>query len=141
MQLLLRVKNKVDILFRNRDKVNPNDETLDVKCLKRGDIVVVVPDNHNWGKQELINPDWRIIKAPNLSEADTADFTDPEDDFDTDPMCQRRKWMIDLDNVNLTQEFIDYLNDDTRQQPSYTSVWTREQLLSLKIIRPTRKGE
>lgn len=130
----------MDILFRTKDKVNQNDETLDVKCLKRGDVVVVVPDDHNWGEQELANPDWRIVKAPNLSEADTADFTDPEDDFDADPMSQRRKWMIDLDNINLTQEFIDYLNDDTRASPTYTSAWTREQLLSLKIIRPTRKA-
>lgn len=139
MQILLRVHNKMDMLFRAHDKVNPNDVTLDVKCLKRGDIVVVVNDNHNWGKQELINPDWRILKAPNLSEADTADFTEPEADFDTDPMCQRRKFMIDLDNPNITPEFAAYLNDDTRAEPFYTTAWTREQLLSLKILRPTRK--
>lgn len=129
----------MEILFRAQDKVNLNDETLDVKCLKRGDVVVVVPDGHNWGTQELTNPIWRIVKAPILSEADVADFTDPEDEFETHPMAQRRKFMIDLDNLSLTPQFLAYLADDTRQEPTYTTIWTKVQLLALKKQRPTRK--
>lgn len=143
MELLVRVHNKiresnadVELLFRSKDKVNPS-ELLDVKCLKRGDVIAVVADGWNWQRQELINPDWRIIKAPLLTEDDTLDFTDQE--AGDDPMCQRRQYMIDFSHPAITQSFLDYLADDTRSSPYYETPWTSHELLAVKVIRPSRK--
>jgi hypothetical protein len=30
---------------------------------KAGDVVVACPDGHEWGREELANPEWRVVRA------------------------------------------------------------------------------
>lgn len=142
MEILLRVKDKMEALLRVKDKKNLNSETLDARLTKRGDVIVVVPDGHNWGKEELTNPDWRIVKVPAVTVEEAAPCLEPEDEFGSPswtPMSQRRKTMINADHVNLPQAFKAWLVDDTRAQPTFTLSITKQQFADIKALRPTRK--
>ena len=135
MQLLLRVK----------DKINHESIAKCVNCLKAGDIVDIMPDSHVWvGTETLTNPDWRIINAPNLTElaANTFLVPEPEDDFQNpNPLKQARAFMFDLEHPSLPQDFKDYLADDTRTNPIYTTDFRLGQFMALKKVRPTRRNE
>jgi hypothetical protein len=120
----------MEILLRVVDKINPNCPKLDSKCLKRGDVVVCVPDGHNWGKQELINPIWRIIRAPNLTAEQAEMFKDPEDN--ESETSNRRDMMFNFDDPNLPQAFLDFIADDSRASPYYDTEWPEEPILALK---------
>lgn len=39
-----------------------------------GDVVVVVPDGHQWGREEISNPEWRIVRLPGVAESALADL-------------------------------------------------------------------
>lgn len=132
-QVLLRVKNKV----------NPDSPELDVKCLKRGDIVTIVEDSHVWSPAELTNPDWRIIDLPNVTVNQALVLTTPEtDNIDLSParqrMLQARKYFLDHENISLPAAFINWVRDDTRSQPIRTINLTPAQLLGLQRERPAR---
>ena len=134
----------MQILLRIRDKINSDNLLLDAKCLKRGDVVTAVGDSHVWGSGELTNPDWRIIKAVNLTREATDSMVGEE--AETDPqnpnmMRQRRGFMFDFSHPGLPQAFVDFIADDTRAIPIYESDWLQPNIMALKIPRPTRRGE
>lgn len=52
-----------EILFFVEDKTN-DDKELNAQAYKRGDVVVVCPDGWPWGREELKDPRFRIVKVP-----------------------------------------------------------------------------
>ncbi len=50
-----------ELLIRLRDNTH-TDPAKDRMCYKRGDIVVVMPDGHQWGRAEGL-PDFAVIKT------------------------------------------------------------------------------
>lgn len=125
-----------ELLVRVVDKVN-DDPYLDVQCTKRGDVIVVQPDGWVWGAEELKNPDWRIVQAPNISVSAATAFLGPE--LDTDPqrpsrVLQRRAFKLDLSL--LPAKWTAWLADDSRTQAKRLFSGTGAQVLALKVAKP-----
>lgn len=123
-----------EILLRVVDKVG-TDPYNDAKLLKAGDVVCVQDDGWPWGREELKNPDWRIVKIPSLAVTTATSFLGPE--FDIDPahpsrVLRRRAFSIDLSHGSLPTPFKSWLADSTRASPTKTIAMNGTQLLSLK---------
>lgn len=130
-----------EIIFFVRDKFNPEDVYADVKCYKRGHVIMVKPAGWPWTELELTNPDWRILKLPNVTEAQAASLVAHE--IPTDPqkpgkMLQRRGFKFDLDDVNLPNPIKSWLADDTRAQQFRSSNFTAAQFLAFRKPMPLR---
>lgn len=121
-----------ELLVRVRDKTSP-DIYKDVRLTKRGDVIVVMPDGWTWGSGELTNPDWRILKLPNVSVEEASAMLGGE--LPIDPQApsrtlQRRAFSFDLDN--LPQSVAGFIADDTRKTPALTVNLTLAQFRGLK---------
>lgn len=118
-----------EILVRVVSKSNPSDPHRDIRLTKRGDVIVVAPDGWAWSPAEKTNPDWRIVKLPNVgvnvASAYTSDY--PGDDL-TMPYRPRRAKFLDVDLASLPAAFKSYLLDTTRAAPSFSAAWTPSQL-------------
>ena len=115
-----------ELLVRVRSKVNPTDPYLDVQLTKRGDVIVVAPDGHAWGRMELTLPEYRIFRWPSLSESAASVFVSPEISTSpqllpgvSDPMLQRRGFSLDVDLPSLPAALRKFLADDSRAQPYF----------------------
>jgi hypothetical protein len=86
-----------ELLVRVVDKIN-DDPYLDAQCSKRGDVIVVVEDGHAWGREEIANPDWTIIKVPGVAAKDATGFVARELNYSEQPnyMLQKRAFAFDL---------------------------------------------
>jgi hypothetical protein len=127
-----------ELLVRVVSKVNA-DPYLDVKCTKRGDVIAVCDDGWAWGPAELTNPDWRILKVPNLTVTDVQGFLAPEPEVNPahpSRMLQRRAFKLDMSNVTLPAALWAWVQDSTRAVPTRTLNVTLAQLLALKVLKP-----
>ncbi len=52
-----------ELLVRVVDKAPPSTS-------RRGDVIAVQPDGWPWGRMEMANPDWRLVKLPHVSVED-----------------------------------------------------------------------
>lgn len=108
-------------LVRIRDKALDRgfeDKLLDSKCLGRGDVVVVCEDGWAWSKEERANPDWRILKMPNVSVSTAQAFLGAEYDEDPrnpSPYLRRRAFKLDVDNAALGAQIVDWLKVGGKQ--------------------------
>lgn len=110
-----------EALLRVVDKVN-SDFYLNIKCLKRGDVVTICPDGWEWSHEELTNPDWRIIKLPNVSIEALSQLTVPEmppDSINQYRTLHRRKYRINIDA--LPNPVKNYINDSSRKNPFFST--------------------
>lgn len=120
-----------------RDKTNPNDAILDAMCHKQGDVVVVVPDGHPWTEKEKTNPDWRIIRVPNLPNDLQYQATEPGPEK-PGMLKQRNKYTLDLTSPHVTTAFQQYFADNTRAQAIYETSLPTQNLYDLRKERPDR---
>jgi hypothetical protein len=68
---------------------------------KKGDVIVYKPDGWNWGIEELNNPEWRIIRVPNMTEEHASSLCSQELSTDRNHTILRKRGMgIDLDNLD-----------------------------------------
>lgn len=97
-----------EFLVKARDPIDlPKDEESRERCYRRGDIVVVMKDGHEWGKEERL-PKFVVVKIPGLDVAKAKHLTDP---YYTDTglvdlngeailkLTARRKWKVLVDTV------------------------------------------
>lgn len=106
-ELLIRVKSKTS-----------NDPYKDVKLTKRGDVIVVKPNDSFWSHEELINPDWRILRVVGLSinEAEALLAEEPGDSK-INRMLQRRAFDLHIDKSDIPNNIKNWILDDTRTIP------------------------
>lgn len=84
------------LYVRINDKVN-EDKYLDAKCYKRGDVVEIVQDSHQWGEGELKNANHIIIQVPGVDAEKLTAFLVPEmGDPQIKQVLQRRGFCIDM---------------------------------------------
>ena len=67
----------MELLIHISGRIN-TDAVLNLKLPKIGDIVVAMPDGHDWTPLELSGPDFRVIKVPGMSQALADSLTAPE---------------------------------------------------------------
>lgn len=91
-----------ELLVRVVDKVNPNDPLADLQCHKAGDVIVAVDDGHQWGRAEVANPEWRIVRVPGASIADVSGLLAEEPQVQGLPEAvrARRGFRLDLDALS-----------------------------------------
>jgi len=60
---------------------------------QKGDVIVVKPDGHNWGKCECL-PEFIVVKVPGISLKDAVKYQDAL--YDGDVLVKKRKHSIDV---------------------------------------------
>lgn len=88
-----------ELLVRVVDKIN-DDFYKNCECTKRGDVIVGKEDGWAWGKEELANPDWRIVALPGVPLSHVMALLQYE--LQVDPnhrsrTTQKRAFKLDLD--------------------------------------------
>lgn len=91
-----------EFLIKAIDAHHPADLIKDAGgCYKRGDVVVVMPDGHGWGKEERL-PKFVVIKIPGLGVKEAKKYTEIEPDL-SDPeghrVKRRRRYTMLLNNL------------------------------------------
>lgn len=122
-----------EILLRVKDQIN-EDIYKTARSTQRGDVISVQVDGWQWGTQEKIDPQYRILKLPNLSVIEGENFLGEELETDIrnpSRTLQRRQFKIDLDN--LPAEMQPFLSDDLRSNDSFVSDLTYDVLHTLKL--------
>lgn len=111
-----------EILIRTIDKIH-DDIFQNLQLLKRGDVVVIMPNEWGWSSIELFNPDWRIL-CVNLTIDQIKRLTIREQDMyqeachEDDSAKNIRACCIDLSKISI-DDFSDYLNDAQRTVAKY----------------------
>jgi hypothetical protein len=126
-----------ELLIRVTDKTNP-DPYLDVGCCKRGDVIAVCEDGHQWGSQELTAPYWRILKLPGIPVATAQNFLASQVDLsptDKSRMLLKRAISLDLANAAFSTPVKAWIADDSRVEPSRTVNITTLQFTNLKVVK------
>lgn len=133
-----------ELLVRVVSKTNEDDHYKDVKLLKRGDVVVVLADDWPWTVIERQNPEWRILKWPNISIEAAERLLLPEIPEEPpvlpelpDPSLQARRFYLNLDDPWLPLDMQVYLADDTRVNPFYVMP-EHITMADIKLTRPRR---
>lgn len=93
-------KIMAELLIRTIDKTADNVDQ-DRLLSKRGDVIVVEPDGHNWGAQELTSDFWMIIKVPGVEVEMFNDLLIPQISI-TGIQVRRRSRGINLDDPILS---------------------------------------
>lgn len=93
----------MELLVRTKDKIGTTPE-LCAQCTKRGDVIVAMPDGHNWGTKEIANPDWRIIRVPDLGDSRAKALVAAEP-LGLSPHPRKRGMRLDLDALGDATEF------------------------------------
>ncbi len=98
-ELLVRIKNKV-----------PDNDPRAHLFLREGEVVAVCPDEHEWGSNEKNNPDWIILKLPNITEQEASVMLGRHvGDMPNGELPQRREFRIDLEKLkNYKHEELKY---------------------------------
>ena len=100
-----------EFLIRARDGATTGDATRDARDVyRRGDVVVIAPDGHPWGREEhpatATGRPFVIVKVPGLTVEQARRFAAL--DTITDPvtgrpvMRRRRRWRVEADALPLT---------------------------------------
>jgi hypothetical protein len=112
-----------ELLIRVQDSQTTGDVIFDSQVSRRGDVIVAMPDDWPWGDMELTHPFWRILKISNVTVSDASVLTSPE--IEDDPLHPRRTLQFrmnsfDIDGQGIPVPLKNYLNDDTRVQPTFS---------------------
>ncbi len=92
-----------EIIVQTVDLVCPENAHIDVKLLKRGDVIEVCDDGWQWTDTEINHPNWRLLKFPGVSKEEVTLLLYPEIDvkpwgvIGENPMLQIRGFYLDLD--------------------------------------------
>jgi hypothetical protein len=101
---------------------------------RRGDVIDVFPDNHQFGAGERGQAHWRVLALPGVDAEDVANLLaheTPEDaiDHETPEMLQYRMHFLDLDTSGLPDFLVGFLSDQRPRQNKF--VLTMDRLKSM----------
>lgn len=104
----------MELLVFVQDKVHA-DFYMDTKMPKRGDVISVAENGHQWGLQELAHPMFRVVVVPDLDQDEAEMLLAPEVNQDVknpSKTLQYRAFKLDLDH-ELVAEHAEFWNDHT----------------------------
>lgn len=83
-----------ELLIKAVDAVHPDPRVDRAGCYKRGDLVVVSPDEHPWGAEERNPAKFRIVRVTGAPAEVLSKYLEPETDpADTEgSSLTRRRW-------------------------------------------------
>ena len=88
-----------ELLVRTVDKVNVCPYIDANHSTKRGDVIVIFEDGHEWGRAEINAPHWTIVKVPGVPRELATGFLAKEIDDDwqrPSNVLQARAFSYDL---------------------------------------------
>ena len=75
------------------------DSGPDIEHTKCGDVIVVQPDGWTWSPRELENPDWRIVKIPDLLGTEKEALLSNNLRIDSLEKKPPRRYKVDIDVI------------------------------------------
>ena len=120
----------MELLIRVKSKTSP-DPYKDCQLTKRGHVIVVMPDGHDWTPTERTNPEWRIVSLPSLSRAEAEAMLASEPGLETNRMLQRRAFKLDVDALPTAAKV--FMNDDSRKTPIGTITVTQLRAIKTRL--------
>lgn len=95
----------MELLIRIVDKTLSGNAEIDAQRTRAGDVIVVMPDGHIWGTEEILNPDWRIVRVPGLSQAEALSLVSPETAtaFGDTRRLRKRQMSVDLEQLDIME--------------------------------------
>jgi hypothetical protein len=95
-----------EFLIKAIDATHSDPEKDKRGCYKRGDFVVVMPDGHEWGKEERL-PKFVVVKIPGLSVETAKKYILSHDE----PRPATRTWnKLDWDEALVSGEYQEFLS-------------------------------
>lgn len=95
-----------EFLIKAIDATHSDPEKDKRGCYKRGDFVVVMPDGHEWGKEERL-PKFVVVKIPGLSVETAKKYILSHDE----PRPATRIWSkLDWDEALISGEYQEFLS-------------------------------
>lgn len=83
------------------------DPTLNAQAYKRGDIVVAMPDGHQWGAKERNTAHFLIVQVPDMSLEEARSLTEPLTGYDImtgDEIVTLRRRYFCAENIKPSHE-------------------------------------
>lgn len=114
------------VLLRIVDKTS-DDPAKDCRLRKRGDVVCVVPDTHEFSEFELNHPEWRVLSIPSLSVEDAETWRTPDDAAGQYRHRCKYRFNIDALPAAIQQQIA------SREQPVVTVPLSRAAALALRV--------
>lgn len=117
----------MELLVRIRDKLS-SDPRLNRQLTKRGDVIHAAEDGHEWSKAERENPDWCILKLPDMGKLEAESFLSPEKpaDLTKEYVLRKRAKHIDLESLGIPLS-------DERDDSKFPQL-TKDQVLAVEVI-------
>lgn len=124
-----------ELIISVEDKTS-DDPAVECKLVKRGVVVDVFEDDHDYGRMELTHPMFRILKLPGVSASFGRSFMDSE--IGSHPFTLKWAFKIDLDHPAVTADLKTHLADHTRATSSFICDQATIQVLKTKrvVIHP-----
>ena len=108
----------VQLVVRVVDSPLSGDPRKDAGASRRGDVIVVVAGDWEWGPREMTGAQWRILRFPSVSWPIANILVQPEIESDPrviDPILRFRGAALDLESdLFATPELAAYMADGTR---------------------------
>lgn len=113
----------MELFIRVVDKI-VSDPMQSARLTHRGDVIVVMPDGHDWTPSERTHQDYRILRiAAVKAEAEAMLAAEPGDEKNR--MLQRRAFKLNLDDPNLPAAVKEFIADGSRRVPIGTVTVTQ----------------
>jgi hypothetical protein len=95
----------MELLVRIVDKPQSGDVYLDAGRTVAGDVIAFAPDGHIWGREEVRNPDWRIIRVPGMQrvEAEATIGTELPEAFAPNRLLRKRQFALDIEQLDIME--------------------------------------
>jgi hypothetical protein len=99
-----------ELLVRVRDRAGHNP-----KLCGEGHVVVVCRHGWKWSRLEQTNPDWRIVRVPDMTEEEASTLLSSQKEHPEWFDCARRAFWLDPDA--LPADLRTWWLDDSRAEP------------------------
>lgn len=128
----------MELLIRIIDKPKSGNATVDSQRTTAGDVIAFAPDGHIWGKEEVRNPEWRIVRVPGLLLADAEAMTAPElpESFSPNRLLRKRQFKLDIEQLDIMSGG-ELLADRKATPKGCDCVISREMLKSSRSLKAT----